>query len=330
VRPRWGRRRGGAALVAALLAALALALTLARLSGGGSTPVAILQAAAPLAVPAYAAALAVLGGLLLRPARTRPGRRPLAVVAAVTLALLGLHLSWLAPRFTDDAPRPAAGAPSLRVMTVNLEYGQGSTADVVRHARDLGVDLLVVQEATPAAQAGLERAGIDDLLPHRSGQAAPGPRGTLVYSTAPLTAVEPLPTGLRSYALTTAGLRVLGVHPAYPLSGRWAEEQQVVVDAVRAERPDLVVGDLNATLDHPSLRRLADLGLRDAAELSGAGLQPTWPTTGYLGLPVPPSFAIDHVLVGEGLTVRSTRTLPVPGSDHRALVAEVARVDVAP
>jgi endonuclease/exonuclease/phosphatase (EEP) superfamily protein YafD len=37
---------------------------------------------------------------------------------------------------------------------------------------------------------------------------------------------------------------------------------------------------------------------------------------------VPPVFAVDHILT-RGCTATSMRTLQVPGSDHRALVADI-------
>ncbi|MDQ3989728.1 MAG: endonuclease/exonuclease/phosphatase family protein, partial [Actinomycetota bacterium] len=75
----------------------------------------------------------------------------------------------------------------------------------------------------------------------------------------------------------------------------------------------------NATLDHPALRGVLDTGYRDAADQVGKGLRATWPTD----TPIAPVAAIDHVLVDAGCAVRSFDVLPLPGSDHRALVAEI-------
>ena len=61
--------------------------------------------------------------------------------------------------------------------------------------------------------------------------------------------------------------------------------------------------------------------MQDAARASNAGWQPTWPTEGFAGVPLPPSTAIDHVLIGDDLVALATKTVEVPGSDHLALVA---------
>ena len=76
------------------------------------------------------------------------------------------------------------------------------------------------------------------------------------------------------------------------------------------------------------MRALADAGFRDVGELANQGWQPTWPSSGevsLLGVPVPSLAQIDHVLVGPRLAAIGMHTHEIPGSDHRAVVAEVAR-----
>jgi endonuclease/exonuclease/phosphatase (EEP) superfamily protein YafD len=50
-----------------------------------------------------------------------------------------------------------------------------------------------------------------------------------------------------------------------------------------------------------------------------AGLTRSHPADIFL----PPLFAVDHILT-RGATATPVRTLPLPGSDHRALIAEIA------
>ena len=80
----------------------------------------------------------------------------------------------------------------------------------------------------------------------------------------------------------------------------------------------IVAGDLNSTIDTRPFRALLRNGYRDAAEQSGAGIKPTFPADWRL----PPFVAIDHVLT-RGCTATSLRTIKIPGSDHRGLVATV-------
>jgi endonuclease/exonuclease/phosphatase family metal-dependent hydrolase len=82
----------------------------------------------------------------------------------------------------------------------------------------------------------------------------------------------------------------------------------------------ILAGDFNSTLDHVALRRLIDTGYRDAAEVVGAGLIGTWGP--YDGLPFPP-VTLDHVLVDRQIGVRAVSVHRIPGSDHRAVFADL-------
>ena len=82
--------------------------------------------------------------------------------------------------------------------------------------------------------------------------------------------------------------------------------------------PRVLLGDFNATLDHHELRGLLDRGYADAADSTGDGLRPTWPTTG-----AKPPLTIDHVLLPAPVEVRRLSLHDLPGSDHRALIAEL-------
>ncbi|KRB77129.1 hypothetical protein ASE01_10290 [Nocardioides sp. Root190] len=319
------RARSGACVLAAVVAVPALVLTGARLLGGSHRQVAIVQAFTAWAVPAYLLVLVVLGVLLARPAVRRPARRPLGVAALATALALALHLAWLAPTVSGGTPKAAPDAPRLTVMTANLRFGQAEPAEVLDAVRDREVDLLVLQEVTPTALAALDAAGLAETLPHRAGEAQGGALGTVAFSRVPVSDVDRIDTVMGSWAFTTAGLRVLAVHPAYPLSENWGRELGIVRDAVEAEQPDVVAGDFNASRDHAPMRAILDAGLEDGADLVNAGWQPTWPTGGFRGWPVPASVAIDHVLVGRGLTATASSTLEVAGTDHRALVVTVAR-----
>ncbi|MGH3336711.1 MAG: endonuclease/exonuclease/phosphatase family protein, partial [Nocardioides sp.] len=121
---------------------------------------------------------------------------------------------------------------------------------------------------------------------------------------------------------------LFAVHPHAPTDiAKWRRDHYVIRAAVTDEHPDLVVGDFNATPDHPPMRALADAGYRSASELANEGWQPTWPAVAgasVLGISVPNFVHIDHVLVGPGFAAISTHTLDIPESDHRALVAELA------
>ena len=127
-------------------------------------------------------------------------------------------------------------------------------------------------------------------------------------------------------AVTVPGapaVAVESVHPCAPggpeadhcWSRDLADQQPATVDS----GIQLLLGDFNATLDHAPLRRLISTGYRDAGQSRGAGLTPTWP---YDGKPIP-GVTLDHVLADRRVGVAEYAVYPVPGTDHRAVYAEL-------
>lgn len=309
-------------LIVAAVALPAMVLTAARLVQPSGTYGIAAVAFAPWALPLYAAAL------LLATVRVGVVRRlrDLAVpVALVAVAGLVAHGWWYAPQVVGAHPAPTEGATPMVVVSANLLMGAADAEAVVRLAEDERVGLLVVQEVTPPLLADLDRAGLDELLPHRVGEPGDGAVGTMAFARTELEDPVRIGTSLGGWAFTMGELRVLAVHPTYPVDeSGWSADHEVLAAAVEAERPDLLAGDFNATMDHAPMRALEDRGYRDVGELANEGWQPTWPARGrfdHLGLPLT---QIDHVLVGERLTALGQRTTDLPGSDHRVVVAEVA------
>ncbi|WP_129337759.1 endonuclease/exonuclease/phosphatase family protein [Cellulomonas endophytica] len=125
---------------------------------------------------------------------------------------------------------------------------------------------------------------------------------------------------------------VVAAHPEAPgalrLMDRWRSEGERLVAAVKAEPGLVLAGDLNATLDHPWLRRPGPAV--DAARAVGHGDHGTWPAA----VPSAVSTPIDHVLVDtRAWRVVEHRVLPATGrSDHRPVLVRITprAVDAAP
>ena len=315
---------------------LAAVLVLLLLPAGGLTLLRLTQppwgkavqavAFTPFALPLYAAGLLLLGGVML--ARRAVGPRQ-AVTAAVAAAGLVLHAWWFAPLFVGDERQPAPDAEPVVVMSANLLRGYGDGAELVERAREREAGLLVVSEITVSSLAVMDQAGLGELLPYREG--VPGPDrdvpGTMVFSAAPMRLVETLDTTHGGLVVDTLGMSVLAVHPASPIfPSDWRDDNEAVVAAAEEHDPDLVVGDLNATLDHWPIRDLVDAGYRDSVELTNGGFEPTWPvngTFGVLGL-FGAVAQIDHVLVSDEWAVTDTARTELDDTDHLAVVAVVA------
>jgi endonuclease/exonuclease/phosphatase family metal-dependent hydrolase len=159
----------------------------------------------------------------------------------------------------------------------------------------------------------------------------------MVLTRVPSDGVERLPTNFQSWLVSTPDpangltLTVVAAHPTAPVAPTgaplWRADHASLLGAATLASADLVLGDLNATVDHAVLRDWFEAGYRDSLEMVNAGLSPTWPSNGITpvpGLSVPSLFQLDHVLVGPRLAVTSSRTVEIPGTDHRAVLAAVA------
>jgi hypothetical protein len=197
------------------------------------------------------------------------------------------------------------------------------------------VDVLAVQEFTPDIAAELDRLGLDALLPYRMLNPEVGTTGSGLYARFPLSE-----SGFRrnqgfhftqAYGMLAAPgappVRVESAHPAAPYAvgvvPDWRTDLLGQPPATPQGQLSILAGDFNATLDHAPLRDLIATGYvdaADAADAAGAGLAGTWGP--YDGDMIPP-VTIDHVLVDRRIAVRAVKVHPLPGSDHRAVLAEL-------
>jgi endonuclease/exonuclease/phosphatase (EEP) superfamily protein YafD len=292
----------------------------ARLAGADRLRFAEAWAVPLLSFTPQVTAGAWVSAMLLR------GVGPAAAAAAAGAALTAA----VGPRALPDRQPPAAG-PVLRVLTANLLVGRAMADAVVELACGKHADVLFVQELTDDAAAGLQRAGLGDLLPHRVTQPIlHGARGS-IYARYPLRGGPPAasPTAVRCTAcldLPSGQLVQLAcIHAAPPkppwslgATARWRSQLSALPGP--GDSPRILAGDFNATLDHAQFRRLLRRGYVDAASRVGNGLSPTWGPQPGRRLTL---LAIDHVLIDRRCAVLSTSAHWLAGSDHRALYAEL-------
>ncbi|GIH27146.1 endonuclease [Acrocarpospora phusangensis] len=250
---------------------------------------------------------------------------------AVGVAVSGMLATMVLPRAIADS-NPVTSGSSLRVLASNLKVGDAPPEALTRLVRDLRADVLAVQELTPAAAEGLEAAGLSQVLPFHVGEARPGVGGSGIYSRFPLTMTELLDFGgfgqARATVETPGGkVDIVSVHPCAPVE---KSLHRCWEDGLAAlPRPDgtpkVLLGDFNATLDHVRMRDLLTAGYRDAADATGNGLTPTWPSIAWTlyGLPIPP-VTLDHILVNQATAVHAFSTHTLPETDHRAVFATLS------
>jgi endonuclease/exonuclease/phosphatase (EEP) superfamily protein YafD len=302
------------------VAAVLLVVLAGRLTGAGSGRLwALALGALPLTLlPAYAVALVAV---LQR-------RRLLGLVAAV---LVVGHVLVVAPALgAADVPGAARQAPRLRVVAANVFFGNLRGREAGAALRALHPDVLVLSELRPLNLPGLRESGLFTDLPYTTMDGGPL-RDVEVFSRLPLRdmahrdAVPDLPQPRAVVEVAGTEVRIAGEH-TLPPTGTWEDEWRGSLgDLAREMRvetlPVVAIGDLNATRDHAPLREVLGTGMRDAADERGRGLARTWPQR----LPV---LTLDHVLVRDGrggrLVVLDSREAALPGSDHLAVLADLA------
>lgn len=311
------RTRALASWASALGLAAVLVPVVLRLTGWDRGPLAYAVAFLPWVVPACVVPLAL--ALLARS----------GVLAAAVLVPLIASVAWLVPVFTASSVASAAPV-ELRVATLNATMGQADASAIVAMVADRSIDVLAVEELTPAEVDALHAAGLDDALPYSELLPQLGVEGTGVWSRLQFNSAMSV-QGLRSHAVrvsVTVGkepVTIYAVHPAAPGlfdHSTWATDMAKLA-ALLAPRNGavLVAGDFNTTRDQRSFRELEDLGFADAADQAGAGFLPTFPQ-GRLPLPV---VAIDHIIARDvPFVARDVTAVTIPGADHRALVVTYA------
>ncbi|RBQ11678.1 endonuclease/exonuclease/phosphatase family protein [Spongiactinospora rosea] len=268
----------------------------------------------------YAAAASLVAVLLAALSR----RKIATAVAVVTAAALGFSVL---PRAIGSAHAASAGR-TLKVLSINMLYGQADPAEVLALVRHLDPDVISVQELTPRGVQALDAAGLARLMPHRHLQAEWGASGGGIYARHPLTPVtdlfQPVQHKMPVADVALPGgdpVQVVNVHPVPPI-GDQVPKWTAGLDRLPAATEDtlrVLAGDFNASLDHAMLRRLLARGYTDAADQAGEGLTPTWPANRR----VPPIITIDHILADRRAGVRAVSIHTLPGTDHRAVFAEL-------
>ena len=249
-----------------------------------------------------------------------------ATVAAVVMLCLG---AAILPRTIGSETADAAGHETLTVLAANVHVGSADPQALVGLVDRFHPDLLSVEELSPSFVGKLRRAGIESRLSHSLLQPQRGAGGAGLYSRLPLRllakqthfffrmprAAVVLPDGRR--------LRVVAVHPYPPLAGHVGAWQAALESLPSAGEgtPWVLAGDFNGTLDQVEFRDVVDRGYVDAGDVTGKGLEATFPTMGHRLLP--PSITIDHVLADRRLGIADYGVDDLPGSDHRAIHAQL-------
>ena len=261
--------------------------------------------------------VAALGGVALR------GRRRVVAVG-VALAIAAWHAAWIAPYYRAD-DRPLTG-PRVTILSVNVLGGAADPDALTRAAQD--ADVVVLLEYDRSTEAALAGRGWAERFPYHVGRVGAWAEGSVIFARRPLRLVRTLPTQFGTYLAVVdpgqaSSFGLLAGHPVNPPISRtgWLREARLMTDeaATYAGARLVVIGDLNSTPDHVTIRRMRDeAGLRDAADEAGAGWLRTYPADRAY---VPALLGLDQTLLRGEVYAESVETVRVPGSDHLGIRA---------
>jgi len=255
------------------------------------------------------------------------------------LALMSLLMMPGCPATCPDQTQPCRTS-TLRVVTYNIHSAKDPEL-ILKNLQRLDADVIFLQE-TPLLEKGVvefaRKLGMNFLFaPYQPG----GNSGCAILSRGTLKLVRPLKSaqpGERDFGLiaevTVGGsmIDIVCIHlksvPRPLVTGfvssvglRSAQAKEVAEFTVAATGPVIVAGDCNTLAPSPDYGLLAGV-LTDCCVVTKTATQPSIYLEN-LGL------RIDHVFVNEAWRVRSCRVLPLAGSDHRPVLAELERMEKA-
>lgn len=251
--------------------------------------------------------------------------------AALCLVLLGVSVANIA---TSPLPvaleQRAAGAPQFKITQYNKLKSNDRYDEIEAALRNNASDLVVLQEATPRAEA-LSTA-LKDVFPHQIIATENHAFGMIIMSKHPFNNKEyHVVRGIKlNNIVLQASIRpdgfakdiiVYALHAVPPMTQEYwlqrnLELTEVADFVLKKNSPHtILIGDWNVSPYSPFFSKL--LKKTNLSYTSNYFLaQPTWPAAfdfsyGLFQIP------IDHILFGHGLAPYSIEIAPALGSDHR-------------
>lgn len=214
--------------------------------------------------------------------------------------------------------------PSLRMFHMNVLQPNTAFDQAIDRALSSNADVISVQEVGPEWACAL-REGLSEDYPFVHLEERTNCYGIALFSKLPFIAVRTITVSGAPFieALVEFDgepVRLLAVHATSPISyghfrRRNEQLQRLGTYLSKNDTATIVVGDLNTVPWDQAFRRFcSQAGLLSTTPV----LQRTWPAVGPLAV-----IPLDHVLVSNGIRPVALSTVPITGSDHRALIADL-------
>ena len=260
------------------------------------------------------------------------------LLAAIGAVLSVYHLWLIVPRLlAARPPRWAKRAPTIDIVVANVFIDNKTPQDAARQLVTTVADIVIVVESTAAFMAIFDDAGGRDTYPHRvsdpdddsdyavtvASKHELGPRSRM-------TTIGPLRLAIADIAVHGVSTLVVALNPMATVDPggheTWKEQIEALKEFVSTiTGPMIIAGDLNTTRYRPEFEELLALGLTDAIDALGKGLNPSFKlgADGVLAT-VGAVARLDHALVNDSAFPRRVENLESCGSDHLPFKLEVA------
>jgi endonuclease/exonuclease/phosphatase (EEP) superfamily protein YafD len=271
-------------------------------------------------------------GLVLAAAVSRDGERKALMSAALLgiVALIVLMTPELVAAFRQPE-KPAKGAATVKLIQFNLWAENHAPSETAAWILKQNADIVITEESGESAWPILRK--LKKAYPYSIGCRSKSGCDTRIFSRWPIVDQHGFYEDGDGLVGAWATLRhprgdftVVGNHFVWPIpAGRWQQQSRLLkANVARFPKDTLIItGDFNSTPWSWGLRRQdRALGLERRTRALAS-----WPTGDFsrvVSAPFP-ILPIDHVYAGKAWKTVTVERGPSLGSDHRPIVAVLAR-----
>ena len=260
------------------------------------------------------------------------------LLAAIGGALSAYHLAVVVPRLiAARKPRWAKHAPTLNIVVANVFVDNKTPRDAARQLVSCAADVVIVVESTAAFMAIFDEGGGSDAYPNRVSDPDDDSDYAVTLATkrelgprSRMETIGPLRLAIADIDVDGVATLVVALNPMATVDPggheTWKEQIEVLKDLVPTLSGALIIaGDLNTTRFRPEFEELLELGLQDAFDMLGKGLDPSFKlgAEGVLAK-VGAVARLDHALVNDSVCPMAVENLEPCGSDHLPFKLRVA------
>jgi endonuclease/exonuclease/phosphatase (EEP) superfamily protein YafD len=260
------------------------------------------------------------------------------MLALANVAVVCLHVAWLAPDFMRDRRFDSAGntatanttdAPTVRVFFANVRAFNTEHEALLDEIKAANPDVIVLVEFSYLWRMAYLHSPFFAAYPYGGGMKNERMEGVNVFSRIPLISDRPDwggGRGMQTIEIPVGAetLHITGLHAPRPMNtqnGDYEAFWSVAVPTILSDKgPLLVVGDFNATQYSKIYEQLTTDRLRSAHQDRGRGYVTTWPNGQYW---VPSLIRIDQALLSREVECLDIKEGEGRGSDHKPLVVDV-------